>query len=528
MSTKISIFGGAGEIGMNMYLYESESVAFLVDCGVKFADNSYPGIDMIIPDWDYLKSIKDKLRAIILTHGHEDHIGGVPYLLEDFDLEVYGGNLTIKLLEYKFYERKIKVLTNVVKDKDVINVGDFQIEFVSVTHSIQDTFGLFITNNDLKLLHISDYKMDQAPVNGKPFDVHRFMEIGKKGVTALLSDSTNVVNDGLTPSESSIYNDLLDVFLQANGRVFFTTFSSNLDRIKQVVEICEQIGRKIVVDGSSVTKSVKIGRELGLLNIKQDTLISLQEAKKLDDDKVCFIISGCQGEVNSTLYKIASNERKMLKAKEGDLFIISARVIPGNELNLNNTINKLYYYGAKVVDIEEKKIHVSGHASKEEAKLMLNFIRPKYLIPIHGEYRHLKTHIELLKEVNYDVETEGIFAEDGEILVFEGEKLVGQDNFESKRKYIDARGEFVLTEEDLKLKKNLARDGIVIIQDFGKEFSLETVGFTLNKEDENRLRYFIDENMGVVDLSRDELLVNIVRRFFKKRFDKRPVVKYLI
>jgi len=527
MSSSIVFLGGVGEIGMNMYLYESENTAFLVDCGVKFADNNYPGIDMIIPDWNYLYQIKDKLKAIILTHGHEDHIGGVPYLLKDFDLKVYGGELTLRLLEHKLFEKKIKIDSEIVKDSSVVSIGEFQIEFVNVTHSIQDTYALFIENDDLKVLHVSDYKMDQSPVNGKPFDVHKFMELGKRGVTALLSDSTNVVNDGLTPSESSIFKDLLDVFLQAQGRIFFTTFSSNLDRIKQVIEICEQIGRKIVVDGTSVTKTVKIGRNMGLLSFKEDTLISLQEANRLEDNQVCFIISGCQGEVNSTLYKIAANERKLLKAKKGDLFIISARVIPGNEINLNNTINKLYYYGSEVVDIEEKKIHVSGHASREEAKLMLSFIRPRYLIPIHGEYRHLKIHIELLNEVNYHVDTQGVFAEDGDILKFEKGVLKSKDHFDINKRYIDSRGDFILTEDELKIKKNLARDGIVLVNDFIDDFKFETIGFSITKEDENRLRCFVKENMLQSDISREEMVVNLVKRFFKKRFDRRPVIKYL-
>ncbi|KAA0257124.1 ribonuclease J [Deferribacter autotrophicus] len=528
MSSRIIFLGGAGEIGMNMYLYESDNSAIIVDCGVKFADSSYPGIDMIIPDWGYIDKIKDKLCGIILTHGHEDHIGGLSYFLKEYELPIYGGELTLRLVEHKLKERKIKVKDTVVHDGDIYNFGDFKVEFVGVTHSIQDTFGLYIENEDFKALHISDYKMDQAPVNGKPFDVHRFMEIGKRGITVLLSDSTNIINDGITPSESSVFNDLLDVFLQAKGRVFFTTFSSNIDRIKQVIEICQQIGRRVVVDGTSVIKSVKIGRELGLLNFSNELMVSLTEANKIDDDKICYIISGCQGEVNSTLYKIAANERKSLKAKEGDLFIISARVIPGNELNLNNTINKLYYYGAKVVDIEEKKIHVSGHASKEEAKLLLNFIRPKYLIPIHGEFRHMKTHIELLEEVHYDIQTEGIFVEDGDVIIFEDEKLFGKGKIEVGRRYIDGRGDFILSEEDLKIKKHLSRDGIVLVQEINGDFNFEIIGFKLERRDIIMLYNFLVDNLIDMDIPREELVEKIVKRFFKRRFDKRPIVKYLI
>ncbi|MGA1847034.1 ribonuclease J [Deferribacter abyssi] len=528
MSSQIIFLGGAGEIGMNMYLYESENSAIIVDCGVKFADNSYPGIDMIIPDWWYIDKIKNKLRGIILTHGHEDHIGGVSYLLKEYKLPIYGGELTLKLIESKLKEKKIKLENTVVRDGDVYCFGDFKVEFVGVTHSIQDTFGLYIENDDYKILHISDYKMDQAPVNGKPFDVHRFMEIGKRGITVLLSDSTNVINEGITSSESSVYNDLLDVFLQAKGRVFFTTFSSNIDRIKQVIDICQQIGRKVVVDGTSVVKSVKIGRELGLLSFPDDLMVNLTEAKKIDDDKICYIISGCQGEVNSTLYKIAANERKILKAKEGDLFIISARVIPGNELNLNNTINKLYYFGAKVVDIEEKKIHVSGHASKEEAKLLLNFIRPKYLIPIHGKYRHMKTHIELLEEVHYDIQTKGLFVEDGDVLVFEDENLIGENKMEVGRRYIDGRGDFILSEEDLKIKKHLSRDGIVLIQEINGDFKFEVIGFNLDKKYITMLSNFLLDNLIDVEVSREEFVEKIVKRFFKRKFDKRPIVKYLL
>jgi len=530
--------GGVGEIGMNMYVYETEDSAIIIDCGVMFADNNFPGIDYVIPDFEYLDTIKHKLKALFITHGHEDHVGAVPFLLRAFKMPVYGGKLSLGILEAKRGAKKVGPDLRTVVSRQTVTEGDFTVKFLPVTHSISDTYALYITCGDFKALHCSDFKIDQTPAGGEPFRPSDFTALAEEGLTALLVDSTNALNEGFTQSESSIKNDLLKVFKNASGRIFFTSFSSNIDRFRQIFDIARQCGRKLVLEGSALHRNVSIAQSLGYIEPPEDMIVSLRAAKKLPDDEICYIITGCQGETNSTLYRIASGERKDLSVKEGDLFVISARVIPGNEKNLINLVNLIYKSGGKVVDIGKNRIHVSGHASQEEIKLMVNFTRPKYVIPIHGEPVHMITLKRVVSEMTMVAPENLLMLEDGKKAVFENEEINRVEDVPSGKVFIDLRGHFSMDEDVVKDRKHLCRDGAVSVALVKKSDggyilppAIETAGFDLTPEHMKSLQDFLTENLHeyMQDDDYDDLeikggLSRLAKRFFKKNLDRRPLV----
>lgn len=538
MSCSISFLGGVGEIGMNMYVYETENSAIIIDCGVMFADNNFPGIDYVIPDFEYLDSIKHKLKGIFITHGHEDHVGAVPFLLRAFNLPVYGGRLSLGILEAKRGAKKYAPDLRTVKPRESVTEGDFTVKFLPVTHSISDTYALHISCEGFSALHCSDYKIDQSPAGGEPFNPADFTKLAEDGLTALLVDSTNALNEGFTQSESSVKSDLKKVFKNASGRIFFTSFSSNIDRFRQILDIARECGRKIVLEGAALDRNVSIAKSLGYIDLPEDLVIGLRASKKLPDSEVCYIITGCQGETNSTLYRIASGERKDLSVREGDLFVISARVIPGNEKNLINLVNLIYRSGGNVVDIGKSRIHVSGHASQEEIKLMVNLTRPKYVIPVHGESVHMITLKRMLKDTGMVEPDNVVLTEDGQKLSFADGKLTGTDEVPHGKVFIDLRGHFVMDEDSVKDRKHLCRDGavsVVLMRRKGGAFILppviETAGFVLEPEKMQALQDFLAENIEEIFMEDDydylDLkggLSRLTRRFFKKNLDRRPLV----
>jgi ribonuclease J len=541
MSLKFSILGGSGEIGMNMYLFESDEAVLIVDCGVMFADCDLPGVDLIIPDFTYLENIRNKDFFLLLSHGHEDHIGGVPYLIERFKMPIYGGKLTIKLLESKLKEHKIKSEIIEINENDCLILKDFKIKPIPVNHSISDTFAFHIVNRDLHILHSSDFKIDLSPVNGKPFSMESFIRAKQEGIDLYIGDSTNVINENFTPSESTVKKDLKDIINNHHSRIFFTTFASNIDRIKQLIEVCEVTGRKIVFEGTSIIKNIKIAEELGYVDIPKGLRVPLSEAKHMEDDKICFVISGCQGERQSSLYKIVSKERKALKIKEGDLFIISARVIPGNERNLNNTINMIYMNGGEVVDIQKKHVHVSGHASEEELKLMFNLLQPEYFVPVHGESLHLKKHYNLAVKSNFVDKDNAFILLSGEQLLFAKRKFVEKKSIPSGKTYIDKRGNFLFGEELLKERKHLSRDGVISIifreiytSPFYEIIEIKTKGFDLPPQYLHKLKKHIYKFLPVLneEAKNDkynifELFEKMLKTYFKRNFDRRPVISVI-
>lgn len=536
MSFTITILGGAGAIGMNMYLYESEETAVVVDCGVMFADYSCPGVDYIIPDFKYLYKKREKLKGALLSHGHEDHIGGVPYFLKDFNIPVYSGNLTLKFLKAKLNEHKIKGKLNQVEPQEPFRIGDFIVTFNPVNHSIPETYSILLNSGEFSFLHCSDFKIDNTPVSGEPFNRNLYKKIGDKGVDAVMVDSTNIFEKGKTVSESSLKNNLLEIFRNIKGRIFFTTFSSNIDRIKQVLEVCRELDRKVVFEGRSILKNTLLGNEAGYLPFPQDTVVKLSEAKELPDEKVCYIVSGCQGEAGSSLFKIVSRERKKLQIQEGDTVVISSRVIPGNEKNLNALMNQIAFYGGYVVDMDEGGIHASGHAGSEDIKEFLSLVKPGKVIPIHGEFRHQKAVCKMINENN--LASECVFAISGEKIVFSDDKReTSVDEVNIDNKYVDTRGDFLFSEEQLKERRHMARDGVVIVNAYSvdEKVDVDTIGFILSNNDFFRLRKFLSENLILLNdvikddkTKFDEMIGKLTRTFFKKNMDRRPVIKVFI
>ncbi|MGE4318209.1 MAG: ribonuclease J [Deferribacterales bacterium] len=538
MSCTISILGGVGEIGMNMYVYETDTSAIIVDCGVMFADNNFPGIDYVIPSFDYIEKIRDKVKGVFITHGHEDHVGAVPVLLRRFNFPVYGGRLSLGILQAKSRSRNSPFNLNYILARETVTAGDFSVTFLPVTHSISDTYALHIVAKDFSGLHASDFKIDQTPVGGEPFKPSDFTALGEQGLTALLIDSTNAEREGFTHSESSIRNDLLKIFRNAQGRIFFTTFSSNVDRFRQVFEIARECGRKVVLEGTALDRNVSIAASLGYVEMPEDLIVDLKTARRMDPDKICYIITGCQGETNSTLYRVVSGERKDLNVKEGDTFVISARVIPGNEKNLINLVNMIYKSGGTVVDIGKNRIHVSGHASQEEIKLMVNFTRPQYVIPIHGEPMHLITMKRMLKSMSIVDNDNVLLLEDGKRVTFHNNELIKKGDVPHGKVFIDLRGHFAMDEESIRERKHLCRDGavsVLMLKNSDGTYEMppvvETAGFSLDEKYIDKLKDFLTEHMGEFTNSADydyseikEGVRRLTKRFFKKTLDRRPLV----
>jgi ribonuclease J len=537
MNCSVSVLGGIGEIGMNMYIYETDETAVIVDCGVMFADNASPGIDYIIPDMTYLEEIKHKKLGLFLTHGHEDHIGAVPNLLKKYNIPVYGGKLTLGILETKL-RGKDQYALNDIEPREVIEFGDFTVAFLPVTHSISDTYALHIKAETFSSLHCSDFKIDQTPAWGEPFRPEDFSPLAQSDLTCLMLDSTNAIHSGWTDSESSIKSDLHEIFLKAKGRIFFTSFSSNIDRFRQVFDIARQTNRKVVIEGASLQRNIEISIKKEYLKMPKDLVVSLKHAKNLPDNRVCYIITGCQGETNSTLYRVASQERKDLQVKRGDLFIISARVIPGNERSLTNLINNIYVFGGEVADIGKKKIHVSGHASEEEVKMMMNLTRPKYLVPVHGEPVHL--HAQKQIETKSNLTQNGILPiEDGHKAIFKDGELSEIVEIPHGRDYVDLRGSFVINDEEIRSRRHMCRDGAVVLTVVHKSGAktllappdAKTIGFSLKDESMFEFRKHMNdtaeqllEEYGSNKAIMEDYLSKLGRRYFKKLLDRRPVV----
>lgn len=456
--------GGVEEIGgLNMTIVEYENDMIIVDAGLMFPEEDMLGVDFVIPDFSYVIENKEKVRGIVLTHGHEDHTGALPFLLKEIDVPVYGTPLTLGLVKEKLKEHSLEHAVLVpVKPRDVINLGVFSIEFVRVTHSIVDGVGLGIDTPLGKIVHTGDFKLDPTPVDGQLMDFHKFSEYGEKGTLLMLSDSTNAEKGGFTFSEKEVRRAFEDIFSTAKGRIIIATFASNIHRIQQAIDVAVKFGRKVILCGRSIVSYAQIALDLGYLQIPRETWLKLEDLKNLDDKEVVIITTGSQGEPMSVLSRIAIDEHKHIKAKDGDTVILSAKMIPGNERAIGRIINHLFKRGANVIYEKVSEIHVSGHASKEELKLMLNMVRPKYFMPVHGEYRHLVYHSRLAEKTG--IPKENIFMlEDGEILEItdEGAKKNGRVN--SGRIFIDGKGVGDVEAMVLRDRKRLGHDGIVLV-----------------------------------------------------------------
>lgn len=398
---KLSFLGGVGEVGKNMLAVEYKDDIIIIDAGVAFPSDDMPGVDLLIPDFAYIQANKHRVKGVFVTHGHEDHIGAIPYLMQEIDAPIYASKLTAALLENKFREHKnVRCKVNVVKPKQSIKCGAFSIEFVKVTHSITGSFALVITTPVGVWFHTGDFKMDFTPIDDEPMDLVRLAEISKKGVLLLTADSTNAERSGYSMSEKRVGQTLDALFAQnKQKRIIIATFASNIHRIQQILDICEKYGRKVLFSGRSMLNNCETASKIGELKFNKENIADVSKVDKYDDDKMCIICTGSQGEPGSALSRMAAGEFPKIEITNNDYVIFSASSIPGNETEINTVINQLYKKGAKVIYESLAEVHVSGHAYQEELKIIHSILKPKYFIPVHGEYRHLMAHANLAMDL---------------------------------------------------------------------------------------------------------------------------------
>lgn len=473
-SIKLIPLGGFNEIGKNMMVLEKDEDMIIIDCGVMFPDEDFPGVDYIIPDFSYVKRNVNKLRAIIITHGHEDHIGGIPFLFKEVMAPVYATKLTKGLIELKLNEHQIfeGVQLNEIDEDDMLNIGPFTIEFFRVSHSIPDTIGIAIKTDVGTILHSGDFKFDQSPLDGKITEFSKIGTYGREGVLVLLCDSTNSEEEGFTLSERDVGKTLLEKFTQAEGRVIVTTFSSHIHRIQQIVDMSEKFQKKLAISGKSLLKTIKIACELGYLKIPEDLIIPINKIDEYSLKKITILATGTQGEPLSALYKMAVNEHKRIQIMKSDMVIISASPIPGNEKAIANIINMLIKHGADVYYESIAGVHVSGHAAQEEIKMMINLVRPRYFIPIHGDNMHKVQNGKIAQEVGIPEENI-VIAQNGDVIKINSNLCRVSKNIDTRTIYVDGLGFGDIDDIVLRDRKLLSRDGVV----------LNIIGVDLKKEE---------------------------------------------
>lgn len=460
---KIIPLGGLNEIGKNMTVFEYGEDIFVVDCGITFPDEEMPGIDLVLPDITYLERNAGKIRGFVITHGHEDHIGALPYVLKKVNVPVFGTRLTLGLVENKLKEHGIlsKCKLNRVKPRDVIKLGCFKIEVIHSNHSIADAVCLAITTPVGVVIHTGDFKIDTTPIDGDVIDLARLAEYGRKGVLLLMSDSTNVERPGYTMSESSVGEKFDEIFKNCDKRIIVATFASNVHRIQQIVNAAAKYGRKVAVSGRSMENIVEVSLLLGYMNIPEGTLISIDDIKRYRPNQLVIVTTGSQGEPMSALSRMAFSDHRKVEVTRNDLIILSASPIPGNEKTISRVINELFRLGAEVIYESLAEVHVSGHACQEELKLMLALTKPKFFMPVHGEYRHLHRHAALGEKMG--VPHKNIFiSEIGRVLEIDGRggKLTG--SVPSGKLLIDGLGVGDVGNIVLRDRKHLSEDGLIV------------------------------------------------------------------
>lgn len=462
---KIIFLGGVGEIGKNMTALEYNGEIIVIDAGLAFPNpEEMPGIDYVIPDYTYLTENKDKVKAIIITHGHEDHIGALPYIIKDIKAPIYASNLAASLISYKFAEHKIEqIKINVVEHSDTIKIGCFKIEFVRTNHSISNAFALSITTPKGVILHTGDFKIDHTPIDNRPIDLSRIASIGNEGVLLLMSDSTNVERQGMSMSERTVSKNLDNIFAENLGkRLIVATFASNVHRVQQIIDCAIKYNRKIAYCGRSMIKIAEIARSLGELTVSDKHLVDIDKIDKIPYDRLCVISTGTQGEPMSALTKMSQGEFKKITIGDKDTIIMSSSAIPGNEKPVYNVINNLYRKGANVIYKSLEEVHASGHAFREELKIMISLVKPKYFIPVHGEYRHLKQHAELAQELGIP-ESNIVIPDIGDVLGVEINGICRMNKVQAGKILLDGS----LSSEDYEIvlrdRKLLSEDGFIVI-----------------------------------------------------------------
>lgn len=461
---KIMSLGGLGEIGKNITVFEYGDDIVIVDCGLGFPEDEMLGVDLVIPDVTYLVKNKEKVRGFILTHGHEDHIGALPYVLRDVNVPVYSTKLTLGLLECKLEEHGMlnDVTLNVVEHGQTVELGAFKVEFIRSTHSIADASALAIFTPVGTVVHTGDFKIDYTPIEGQPIDLGRLAELGKKGVLLLMCDSTNVEREGYTMSERTVGDTLEEIFMQARKRILVATFASNIHRVQQVINASVKFGRKVAIVGRSMVNVVNVAMKLGYMTVPEGVMIDIDQIDKYSDEKLVIITTGSQGEPMSALSRIAASEHKKVEIRAGDLVIISASPIPGNEKFISRVINELFKKGAEVIYEALADVHVSGHACQEELKLIHYLVKPKFFMPVHGEYRHLKQHANLAKKLG--MPGENIFISDiGKVLELSSDSAKINGSVTAGKVLVDGLGVGDVGNIVLRDRKHLSQDGLIVV-----------------------------------------------------------------
>ena len=506
---KISFLGGINEVGKNMTCYEYQKSMLIVDCGLAFPESDQLGVDFVIPDFTFVERNIDKVKGVIITHGHEDHIGALCYLLKKINVPVYATLLTAGLIRGKLSEHKLdhEVEINIVKAGDTVRLGEFEVEFIKVNHSIPDAIALAIKCDAGTIVQTGDFKIDTSPIDGGIIDLSRFAELGNEGVLCLLSDSTNAEQPGYSQSESKVGETFRNLFTQAGDRrIIIATFASNIHRVQQIIDIAAQTGRKVALSGRSLENVVSIASELGYVNIPDDTLIGIDEIKNYSDDRLVIITTGSQGEPMSALSRMASGNHRKVSISFNDCVIISARPIPGNEKTVYRVINDLLKLGANVIYEKMYDVHVSGHACQEELKIMLSLIKPKYFIPVHGEQKHLRYHARIAESIGMDYHNI-LIADNGYEVSVSNKLMTVSGTVANGKVYVDGYGVGDVGTRVMKERLHLGQDGIIIVTATIDGASGELLsgpevlskGFVYVKEAELLMKEAVALSMHVID-----------------------------
>ena len=461
---KLIPLGGLNEIGKNMTVIEYRNDIILIDCGMGFPDDDMYGIDVVIPDYSYLLQNRTKIRGIFLTHGHEDHIGALPYVLRDIDAPIYATRMTAGLVELKLAEHNLLSTTEIITCEagDVVKIGCFQVEFIHTNHSIADAVAFAVKTPVGTILHTGDWKIDPTPITGGMVDLTRMGQLGQEGILALLCDSTNVERPGFTKSESAVGASFENLFRGCDERIIITTFASNVDRIQQIINVAARYGRKVAVSGRSMENTMKVSTKLGYMNVPDGIMVDLTQIKTLPKNKVCIITTGSQGETMSALTRIAFSTHRQIEIQPGDHIILSASAIPGNEHAISNVVNELYRKGAVVINERNRDLHVSGHACQQELKILHALVRPKFFIPVHGEQRHLRLHAQLAQEMGMRPD-HILLGEIGQVIEFTRDSMKVNGSVTSGRILVDGYGVGDVGSVVLRDRKRLAEDGMIVV-----------------------------------------------------------------
>lgn len=519
---KIIPLGGLNEIGKNLTAIEYKNDIVVIDCGMKFPDDEMLGIDVVIPDVTYLIKNRERVKGIFLTHGHEDHIGALPYVLKQINLPVYGTKLTLGIVQTKLKEHgllsTVELIT--IKPKDIIKLDSVSVEFIRTSHSIADSVALAVHTPSGVILHTGDFKIDFTPIDGCVADLTRFAELGKKGVTVMLADSTNVERPGYTMSERTVGETFENIFHSAKGRIIVATFASNIHRVQQVITAAEKHGRKVALSGRSMENIIAVAIELGYINLSENTLINVDAIGKYPNNEIVIITTGSQGEPMSALSRMAASEHKKVNITKGDMVIISATPIPGNEKLVSKVVNQLFKKGAEVIYEALADVHVSGHACQEELKLVHTLVKPKFFIPVHGEYRHLKQHGELAMKLGLP-EKNIYLGDNGDVIEVSRDSIRKAGTVVSGQVFVDGLGVGDVGNIVLRDRKHLSQDGILtVVVTIEKESGSVIAGPDII----SRGFVYVRESEDLMDQAR-ELVREALKECEEKRITEWPTIK---